>query len=261
MKFSRAGWLVPVLASLSGLAAADTLTAGGMVVAPSGASVSSDPQLAGTIVAARTTPFSYQGWYEDDSTGPNRTTGNIAGSVQSLVVHSNDGSYDFYWHITLDANAFLPVAHFTVGGLTPATYDANWRSDKPGGVQPAVISEDAATGNVDFAFGQYLPPSQEIYPGQKSYWLFLDTEAHSFGSGGTFSLESERDSGGDMMINWGGNSSAFQTFAPVWATAHAAGLDPLAPVPEPATVWLALGGLGVMAWLARRRAATLSASR
>jgi hypothetical protein len=32
-------------------------------------------------------------------------------------------------------------------------------------------------------------------------------------------------------------------------------------VPEPATVWLALGGLGVMAWLGRRRAATLSASR
>jgi hypothetical protein len=38
-------------------------------------------------------------------------------------------------------------------------------------------------------------------------------------------------------------------------------LDPLAPVPEPATVWLALGGLGVMAWLARRRAATLAQAR
>jgi uncharacterized protein (TIGR03382 family) len=261
MKFSRAGWLVPLLASLGGVAAADTLTPGGMIVGPAGASVATDPQLAGSVVAAHNTPFSYEGWYEDDTNGPSRITGNVTGSVQSMVVHSNDGSYDFYWRVTLAADAFLPVAHFTVGGLLPSTFDAGWRSDKPGTAQPALISEDAASGAVDFAFGQYIPPSQEIYPGQKSYWLFLDTDAHAYGSAGSFTLESERDSGGDMMIDWGGASGAFQTFAPVWTMAKADGLNPLAPVPEPATSWLALGGLGVLGWLARRRVFSAAAAR
>jgi hypothetical protein len=253
MKVMQAAWLAPVLAALAGTAAADTLTAGGTVVGPTQATLGSQPQLAGSIVAQSVTPFSYEGWYEDDSQGPNRTTGTVSGSVESMVVHSTDGSYDFYWRVTVDRGAFLPIANFSIDGFAPGSYNTGWRGNtRAGGVTPALVQEDAS-GHIDFAFGQYVPPSSEVNPAAHSYWLFLDTNAHGWNGSGSFALESERDSGGDMLIDWGGNSDPFATYAPVWAAAHAAGAGPIAPVPEPGTVWLALGGLGVLGGVLRRQ--------
>jgi hypothetical protein len=80
-------------------------------------------------------------------------------------------------------------------------------------VQPAVIMEQAS-GEVNWRFGQYIPPSTEVYPGQKSYFLFLDTDARFYSRTAFFSLLSERDSGGSIGIQWGGESGLYPTFAP-----------------------------------------------
>jgi hypothetical protein len=166
-----------------------------------------------------------------------------------------DGTYDFYWRIAVSNRSFLPLATFTLNGFGPATYNANFRSDRAGLVQPATISE-STDGVVSFAFGQYIPPSQEIYNGQSSYSFFLDTDARAYSTTkGTFTLESERDSGGSMMIDWGGVSRGYLTFAPVWGAStgeqviHGAAA---AVVPEPATAPLAAAGLLAIAWAARR---------
>ena len=172
--------------------------------------------------------------------------------MQSTVVRSIDGSVDFYWRIAVTRAAFLPIAGFTLGGWAPATYDANWRSDSAGQVLPAVVSQELA-GGVKWAFGQYIPPSTEIYPGQTSYSFFLDTDADGYSLAGTFSLLSERDSPGNMMIDWGGNSRDYRTFAPTWSTAATAQLL-AAPVPEPGSALLAaVGLLGLVALRRTRR--------
>jgi len=237
-----------LLGTLAGGAGAAELAPGGMVVGPAGTTLADEPNLAGTVIAARTTRFSYEGWYLDSSNGnTEREYGDVTGVVRSSVVRSVDGSVDFYWRVSVSRGAFLPIAAFTLDGWAPETFNANWRSDGTGRVLPAVVSQEIE-GGVNWAFGQYLPPSTEIYPGQRSFSFFLDTDADGYSADGSFSLLSERDSGGSMMINWGGESGDYRTFAPVWSQAPL-----LAPVPEPGTaLLLAAGGL-VMVSLQRRR--------
>ena len=186
-----------------------------MIIGPQGADVAAKPQLAGKVVEDVTTPFSYTGWFQDSSFGDPPVYGDVTGTVRSRVVHAVDGTYDFYWQITLDRKSFLPVASFVLTGLAPATYDAGWRSDLRGTVQPATVTE-ADSGDVTWSFGQYVPPSTEIYPGQQPRFLFLDSDARGYrrSTFAFFSLGSERDSGGSMMIQWGGASGLYPTFAP-----------------------------------------------
>ena len=209
--------LVFVAASLCmGTAAlAGTLSPGTLIPGPTGASVATQPQLAGSVVEDVTTPFRYTGSFTDSSDGTLRVTqGDVSGTVRSRVVLADDGTYDFYWQITVDAKTFLPVASLNLSGFAPATYrNADWRSDIAGDVPPAVVSEQTS-GDVNWAFGQYIPPSTEIYAAQKSYFVFLDSDARYYSHRGSFSLRSERDSGGSMQIDWNGASGPYPTFAP-----------------------------------------------
>ena len=194
-------------------AVADILSPDTAIVGPLGTTAAADPRLAGKVVEDVITPFSYAGWYEDSSFGQPAINGDVTGSVRSRVVLSSDGTYDFYWKVTVDSGSFLPIARLSLSGLAPAVYNAGWRSDDRAGVQPAVIWEQAS-GDVNWLFGQYIPPSAEIYPGQKSYFLFLDTDARYYSRTAFFSLLSERDSGGSITIQWGGASGLYPTFAP-----------------------------------------------
>ena len=175
--------------------------------------------------------------------GPRGTTLHIdthlAGTVQSRVVLGVDDTYDFYWRIVVDDTSFLPVLEMHLTGLAPGTYNADFRLDGPGTVQPAFAMQ-SGDGDVTWAFGEYIPPSTQVFPGLESRLLFLDSTARAYAPSAFFSLESGRDTGGSMMIQWGGESTAYPTFGPT-------------SVPEPSAGWLALAGLVVLA-LWRRRA-------
>jgi hypothetical protein len=217
MKFSLAQLVVAAAALCASPATvAETLAPGDAIVGPPGTTDAAESQLAGKVVEDVTTPFSYTGRFEDAFSGRPPVHGEVTGSVRSRVVLAKDGSYDFYWQVTVNGDSFLPVAALNLSGLAPATYNANWRSDEQGSVQPAVIIEQAS-GEVNWRFGQYIPPSTEVYPAQKSYFVFLDSDAHFYSRAGFFSLLSERDSGGSMGIDWGGASGLYPTFAPASA--------------------------------------------
>jgi hypothetical protein len=230
------GALLPLASS----AWADTLSPGSSIIGPAGTTAAAEPQLAGTVVRDVITPFSYEGTFTDSGGGPPVTThGNVTGTVQSRVVLSVDGTYDFYWRISVDNASFLPVLGFNLGNFAPATYNANWRSDGLGSVQPATIQE-GSDGSINWSFGVFVPPSHEIGNNEQSYFLLLDTNAHAYTDTGNFSLYSGRDSGGSMQLSWSGASGPYATFAPA--------------VPEPGSAALAAAGLGVLALLRRRKA-------
>lgn len=214
MKFTLAQIVLnAALLAAATAAVADTLAPDSAIVGPVGTTAAAEPQLSGRVVEDVTTPFSYMGSFEDAFSGRPAIHGEVRGSVRSRVVLSKDGTYDFYWRVTVAGNSFLPVAALNLSGLAPATYNANWRSDDRGSVQPAVIMEQAS-GEVNWRFGQYVPPSTEVYPGQQSYLLFLDTDARFYARTAFFSLLSERDSGGAIGIRWSGESGLYPTFAP-----------------------------------------------
>lgn len=194
---------------------ADELSPGGIVVGPAGATA--DRNLRGKVVADATTAFSYAGWLTDYSGNtPVTVTGQVTGTVRSRVILAGDGTYDFYWQVTVDAASFLPVTLLNLTGLLPATYDANWRLDRRGNVPPATVSQQD-NGDVTWAFGQYVPPSTLIYPGQSSYFVFLDSQATAY-AGAEFTLVSESDAGGNTQVQWGGVSTAYGTFGPAEGT-------------------------------------------
>ena len=232
--------LVLSLAFATGSAAfADPLAPNGIVVGPRGTTLHIDTHLAGTVVEDVVTPFSYVGWFRDSEIENGYFTGNVTGTVQSRVVLGVDDTYDFYWRIVVDDTSFLPVLEMHLTGLAPGTYNADFRLDGPGTVQPAFAMQ-SADGDVTWAFGEFIPPSTQVFPGLESRLLFLDSTARAYAPSAFFSLESGRDTGGSMMIQWAGESTAYPTFGPT-------------SVPEPSAGWLALAGLVVLA-LWRRRA-------
>jgi hypothetical protein len=199
------------------VAAAEVLAPGGVVAGPSGTTASAEPHLKGKVVEDVATRFSFAGELTDASTNPPTTvTGDVTGTVRTRVVLAADGTYDFYWQVTVDRRSFLPVARLELTELAPRTYAANWRSDSRGSVSPAYVAQQAS-GDVTWAFGQYVPPSTLIYPGQASYLVFLDSDATAYARA-SLSLVSEDDGGGSMLVQWGGSSGPLATFGPADGT-------------------------------------------
>jgi hypothetical protein len=229
------GWFVASSLAFCAASAAFAypLAPGVLIPGPKGTTEEIEPQLAGTVVQDVTTPFSYEGWFRDSSIEDGELTGSVTGTVQSRVVLGSDDTYDFYWRITVDADSFLPVLNMRLTGLVPDTYNANFRLDGPGTVQPAFVAQ-GFHGDVTWAFGEYIAPSTQVFPGLESRFLFLDSDARAYAPVASFALESGRDTGGSMMIQWGGESGAYATFGPT-------------PVPEPSSGWLALCALGALA--------------
>src|SRR3954447_18163833 len=147
-------------------------SAGAVILAAGGNSLggttsAAQPQLAGTVV-------------EDVDTAVSIAIGvnTLSATVQSRVVLSNDGTYDFYWRIydtQFTGEARPPIGAFRPGGFgTPiAGLNGDYRTDGLGDVGPdsAYVFTGSIDDDVNFGF------SGGLRPGQESEFFFLDTQS------------------------------------------------------------------------------------
>jgi len=235
------------LLSLTRAAAVTVLTSGSLsalalspnesIEQPAGTSLTTAPWLAGVIVEDTVVPFSYPGTLIIPGCACD-SFGDVTGTVQSRVVKSVDGTFDFYWKISVDDTSFLQVTGFRLQGIPPAAYGAGWRTDLEGDERPAIIGM-GSNGGVSFTFGgtggSYFPGYDQLREGHDSRWLLLDSQATAYAASGTFSLTTYKFTYG--LGDWYGDSGFYPMFA--------------AAVPEPPAGVLAMLGLAGMAALSR----------
>ncbi len=195
--------------TLSPLAAANNIAPGGNFFG-GGTKVIDSPQLAGDIVRDELIPFSFETW--DHKT--------VSGLLQDRVVHSIDGTYDFYSRIILDRTSD-PLSLYRVDRIGFAGYATNvgWRTDGVGDYAPTEFSRDISGDTIDFNFNM-VP----LTGGQSTKFFFIDTNASSYNLSGRFTDYSN--------LNFAGIA---------------------APVPEPESYAMLLAGLGLLGLMARRR--------
>ncbi len=174
-----------------------------------------------------------------DSYTINGDSGTLSASVQSRVVLSNDGTYDFYWRIA--DIAFAPSGAggdaFGIGALRIGNFggsvlgeNANFRTDGPGNQGPNVaLVFNPSTFNFNFAAA--------LRSGATSYFMFLDTDATHYSRTGVL----------DLAANGAGAISNLGTTFGIGA------------VPEPSTWALMLFGFGAVGVALRRRQSTSGA--
>ena len=194
---------------------------GGPVVLP-GTTLAADPALAGTVLADVQAH-----WIS--AIDPLYGFPGAEGELFSRVVRqTGSGTLDFYWRITVEPPSYpnfvpqslaltgLSLANF----LTGASFDANYRTDGVGTTAPSgAFAADA--GSFTYTFS-----SQNFGPGSQRYFLLLHSNATSYDAFALATL----------------GVTTVATFAPT------------APVPEPQTWALMLGGLALVAAAQRRRA-------
>ncbi len=197
--------------TLSPLAAANNIAPGGNFFGGETTEILS-PQLAGKIVRDELIPFSFQTWDQRI----------VSGQLQDRVVHSVDGTYDFYSRVILDVDS-AAFSLYRVDRIGFAGYATNvgWRSDGLGNYAPNEFSRDLGGSTIDFNFN--MAP---LTGGQSTKFFFIDTNATSYNLSGRFSDYS---------------SLNFMAIA--------------APVPEPESYAMLVAGLGLLGLMARRRRA------
>jgi len=186
-----------------------------------GTTVALQPNLAGTVVEDETITFSFT----NDS-------GLVQGIVQSRVVLSIDGTYDFYWRIrdTSSDDAGAMIGSLRIADFFTTIYNGDFRSDGLGNIGPdqALLFSDPSgnpSGGINFIFSNGLNVSSS----QESLFFFLDTDAINYAKTAKFDLTG---------TGTGGISGQFDTYAP-------------APVPVPGT--LLLLGSGILSLIGLRR--------
>lgn len=209
-----------VLASTA-ISHAVTLTYDANVTLP-GTTVALRPELAGTIIA-------------DDIVSPFHLTlasgGVVTGSIQERVVReTGTGTLDFYWKVNVDENSAGALSYFRIGNILGSSYDADWRIDGLGDVNPdsAHLFGGSHTGQgyINFYF------SDGLGAGESSNFMFLHTNATDYAKTGLMDVA---DAGTYHA------SELFSTYAPA------------ARVPEASTTLMLLGlGLSSLAFLRRK---------
>jgi hypothetical protein len=184
----------------------------------SGTTAAIEPQLGGPIVEDISTPISFA-----------VSGGTFNATVQSRVVLSVDGTYDFYWRITntsFDGDGSAALDSLRIGNFGSVIGDnGNFRLDGLGSVGPDSIYVFAdPVGAFNFLF------SDGLSAGTDSYFMFIDTDAHAYAKTASFDLTGAGQTG---------ISDSFLTFAP-------------AAVPEPATWAMMLMGFGAIGFAMRR---------
>jgi hypothetical protein len=180
----------------------------------SGTTVAVHSNLAGTIVEDELSSF----W-----------DGGVQGTVQTRVVLSVDGTYDFYWRIR-DTSGNGLIDSLRIGDFFTTTYDADFRTDGLGNIGPDRAYLDPNNdGNINFRFMKGIDAGAN----KESLFFFLDTDAHNYAKTAQFDLVSR-----DYKSEVWRYSPSFATYAP-------------APVPVPGT--LLLLGSGIIGLVGFRR--------
>lgn len=207
-------------------ASAVTIPQGG-AVALGGTTTAAEPNLAGLIVEDSLDAFLL-----------GSTTDGVSGNIQSRVVRSVDGTYDFYWRITdlVFAGQAPDIFSLRLGEFGPKMFtgNANYRTDGSG------------TRGPDEVFGFALSPALNGYANfnftsspltDESYFVFIDTDAFSYARTGIIDISNGQF---DQISN------LVTTFAP-------------GAIPEPGTWALMISGFGLIGAALRRRAAHAAA--
>ena len=162
--------LPKILLALTGVAAlslaypasvrAVPLIPGSAVPLP-GTTVAARPELAGVVLVDQLVAFSV--------TFP--TDQHITGTIQERVVReSGSGTLDFYWRVFNDSSSLNNLGFFRLGQFITGSYDADWRIDGLGTVNP----DNAfwfGSPDVNFEF------TAGLAPGEESRFMFLHTDA------------------------------------------------------------------------------------
>lgn len=207
MRTSSLVGFVSVLAAGS-IASAVNMAPGDFVSPLPGTTVELEPQLAGTVVEDVTRTLS----------GTFTTTNEpYEVQVQDRVVLADDGTYDFYYRLTLTEKPDVYPLTVSRRGFAGFTTNVGWRSDGAGTLNPSSGSRTADGNTILWDFGFNMPE------GGVTHSIFVDTQATQYG----LVAEGVVDLSPSFNVN---GRSTFVTFAPV--------------VPEPASVAsLALGAL------------------
>lgn len=189
-----------------------------------GTSFAAEPNLGGVVQEDVSDDFSVFG-----------DSGTLSASVQSRVLLSNDGTYDFYWRITNIAfepsgvgGDAITIGALRIGnfGATVLGYNANFRTDGVGDRGPnSAFVFNPDTNFVNFNF------SDALAAGETSAFMFLDTDATSYARNALLDLSTT----GSNPI-----SNLRTTFG-------------VSAVPEPSTWAMMLIGFGAVSIAARRR--------
>lgn len=189
-----------------------TFPTGDAVQLKSGTSAALDPSLRGTVVERLVQPFAYTGTVAPricpQPPCPTRT-GDVRGSVESMVIKDSTGRYDTYWRITVAADAFLPVQRFEVAGLPPGAFDIGWRTDLGGDMPPAYASASNATLGVYWVVPLDRPA---IAPGHSTPWFFLRGNPTGYTWTPAAAVASDQDGAGESEIS--GRSPNLRVFIP-----------------------------------------------
>ena len=194
------------------------LAPGGFSTPLPGSSVALEPQLAGPIVedVVRTVEGTFT-----SSGNPFKV------EIEDRVVHSVDGTYDFYYRITLITKPDVYPLVVSRDGFSGFTTNVGWRTDGLGAVEPADAFRTADGDVVSFSWG-----FGDVPQGSQTRFFYVDTDATAYAEIATGRI--------DLSPSFSENGYAtFSTFAPA--------------VPEPETYAMLLTGLGLFGFVARRR--------